>query len=85
MSTKIEINDYAIPSLLKLLTNANKDTDACSITYFGTHAIQDADFAVIIVKGREQTKLVSTLLENAKLYTPGKPIAEDAAHAKATK
>lgn len=71
---KINVNDYNVPNLTTLLRDANKDTDPASILYFGPNGKEDAEFAVIIVKGREQTKLVANNLEAMKLYTPGKPI-----------
>lgn len=71
---EVKISDYNIPNLKKLLMNATKDTDACSITLFGENRKEDAEFAVIVVKGKEQTKLVAHMLETMKLYTPGKPI-----------
>lgn len=71
---KIKVEDYNIPNLRTLLRDANKDTDPASILYFAPNGKEDAEFAVIIVKGREQTKVVANNLEAMKLYTPGKPI-----------
>jgi hypothetical protein len=70
----IKLQDYNIPKLSRLLTDANADTDPASILFFGTNGRHDAEFAVIVVKGKEPTKLVAHMLETMKLTTPGKPI-----------
>lgn len=70
----IDIAGYNIPNLTTLLRDANKDTDPVSILFFGPNGKEDAEFAVIVVKGHEQTKLVAHMLETMKLFTPGKPI-----------
>lgn len=71
---KIQISEYTIPNLRTLLRDANKDTDPASILFFGPNGKHDAEFAVIIVKGTEQVKVVANNLEAMKFYTPGKPI-----------
>jgi hypothetical protein len=70
----INLSDWNIPKLSQLLKDANADTDPVSILFFGTNGKEDAQFAVIVVKGQTETKLVAHMLETMKLYTPGKPI-----------
>lgn len=74
MSTQINLDHYNIPKLTRLLKDANADTDPASLLFFGPNGKEDAEFAVIIVKGNTETKLVAHMLETMKLYTPGKPI-----------
>lgn len=76
-NAKINTREYNIPNLKRILDDANKDTDPASVLFFGTNGKEDAEFAVIIVKGNTETKLVAHMLETMKLYTPGKPINPD--------
>ena len=69
----MDLNDYELGSIKKMLKAAQKDTDAASMTVLGEN-MANAEGCVLILKGRRETQwLYQTLVRQGRL-THSKPI-----------